>query len=150
MRTRDPSRASRRVLKVPAPEVIGSPYVPHHALAGVAAGRAGKLAFEGCSGGPAAQPFLFDGGGDESRVARLRGTVDDEGGTRQRMERRANNAVGVEIVRSCRATVQGEDSVPHRIGCVGAKVRVRCGGRRRPSLHRRAQKVLAPEKTLSA
>ena len=46
---------------------------------------------------PAVQPFLLDGGGDERGVGSLRGTVDDKGRARQRLERRIDIAAGVEI-----------------------------------------------------
>ena len=78
------------------------PGISHHALAGVAGGDAGELALEGGRGGPAVQPFHFRGGGDEGSIVRLHSAIDDEGCARQRLERRTDNPVGVEVVRpSC-------------------------------------------------
>src|ERR1700686_1913140 len=65
-----------------------SPRIPHYALAGVALGDARKLALERGGGGPAVQPLLLGGGGDERGVACLPGAIDDEGCAWQRLERR--------------------------------------------------------------
>ena len=104
----------QQVRFVPNPEVANSPRIPHHTLTGVARGDVGELALEGGGSGPAVQPFLLGGGGRERGVACLRGAVDDEGRARQRLERRTDIAVGIEIVRPCHATAQGEDAVLHR------------------------------------
>ena len=105
------------------------PRIPHHALAGVAGGDAGELALEGGGGGPAVQPFHFGGRRDEGSIVRLRRAVDDEGCARQRLERRTDDAVGVEVVRPGRASAQGEDAILHREGFVAAQAEFAARGR---------------------
>jgi hypothetical protein len=48
-------------------------------------------------------------------VKRLRRAVHDEACSGLRLERGADTAVGIEIVRPCRASPQGKDAVLHRI-----------------------------------
>src|SRR5260370_33118260 len=87
-----------------------SPRVSDHALSGVAGGYAGELALECGGGGPAVQPFLLGGGGDEGSIVRLRRAVDDEGCARERLERRTDKPVGAEIWRPRRASPPGHSA----------------------------------------
>jgi hypothetical protein len=83
---------------------VALPGLSHHAPASVAGGDAGELALEGAGGGPTLQPFHFGRGGDQGSVVRLRRAIDDKGSARERLERRTDNAVGVEIMRPSRAS----------------------------------------------
>src|ERR1700716_585934 len=118
LRITDSSWTLRHVSKVPIPEVVNLPGIPHHALARVAASDVGEFTFEGGCRRPAVQPFQFGGGRGQRRVSGLRGAVDDEGSARQRLERRGDGAVGIEIVRPGEAAAQRQYTVLHGKGFV--------------------------------
>jgi hypothetical protein len=82
--------------------------ISNDALAGVRTGNVGELAFEGGGERETVQPFHLGGSGGQRRVMRLRGAVDDEASARQRLERRGDVAVGVEIMRPGEAAAQRE------------------------------------------
>src|SRR5260370_29670787 len=89
------------------------PRISHHALAGVGARYIGELALEGGSGGPAVQPFLLGGGGNEGSVVRLGGAPDDEGWARHRQECRTDIPVGISIICPRPRDAQLETSILH-------------------------------------
>src|SRR5450631_1028850 len=103
------------------------PLIPHHALAGVAAGDIRELAFEGGRRRPAVEPFLFYRRCDKRGIGSLRRAVDDEGCTRQRLEGGGDRSVGIKIMRPGRAAAQRENAIGHRPGFVGANTRLAAG-----------------------
>jgi hypothetical protein len=62
-------------------------------------GDVGECAFENGAQGEAVQPLHLGGAGDERSVRGLLRAVDDEACARQRLERVADGAIGVEVVR---------------------------------------------------
>ena len=88
-----------------------SPRVTHDALAGIAAGDGGELAFEGGADRKAVAPIHFGGRRGQRGIARLRGAVDHEARTGQRLERRRYGVVGVEIMRPRGAAAQRQDGI---------------------------------------
>jgi len=97
------------------------PRIAHCTLAGVGARHAGELALEACPSGPAVQPFHLELGRRQRRVACLRCAVDDERRAGQRLERRGDAAIRIEVVRPGGAAAQREDAVRDGKGFVRAQ-----------------------------
>jgi hypothetical protein len=88
--------------------------------AGVAAGDVGELAFKSRGDRPAVGPFQLGRGCGERGVKCLRCTVYDEACPGERLERRTDRTIRIEIMRPRETAAQRQDCILHREGFISA------------------------------